>query len=51
MKVLVTGVGGLLGYDVCKVLSVYGVEHRGRYFLYTRGYHFCCKKFGCLTHC
>lgn len=29
MKVLVTGVGGQLGYDVCKVLEARGVEHRG----------------------
>jgi len=29
MKVLVTGVGGQLGYDVCKVLAARGVEHRG----------------------
>ncbi len=29
MKILVTGVNGQLGYDVCKVLSVRGVEHRG----------------------
>lgn len=29
MKVLVTGVGGQLGYDVCKVLKQRGIEHRG----------------------
>ena len=29
MKVLVTGVSGQLGYDVCKVLSERGIEHRG----------------------
>lgn len=29
MKVLVTGVKGQLGYDVCKVLEARGVEHRG----------------------
>jgi len=29
MKVLVTGAGGQLGYDVCKVLAARGVEHRG----------------------
>ena len=29
MKVLVTGVGGQLGYDVCKELTRRGVEHRG----------------------
>ena len=29
MKILVTGVGGQLGYDVCKVLSARGIEHRG----------------------
>lgn len=29
MKVLVTGVKGQLGYDVCKVLEGRGVEHRG----------------------
>ena len=29
MKILVTGVGGQLGYDVCKVLAARGVEHRG----------------------
>lgn len=29
MKFLVTGVKGQLGYDVCKVLSARGMEHRG----------------------
>lgn len=29
MKLLVTGVKGQLGYDVCKVLSARGIEHRG----------------------
>jgi len=29
MKVLVTGVKGQLGYDVCKVLSQRGIEHLG----------------------
>ena len=29
MKVLVTGVKGQLGYDVCKVLSLRGIEHIG----------------------
>lgn len=29
MKILVTGVGGQLGYDVCKVLAARSVEHRG----------------------
>lgn len=29
MKVLVTGVGGQLGYDVCKELSLRNVEYRG----------------------
>lgn len=29
MKVLVTGVGGQLGCDVCKALAARGVEHRG----------------------
>lgn len=29
MKILVTGVGGQLGYDVCKVLAARGVEHKG----------------------
>jgi dTDP-4-dehydrorhamnose reductase len=29
MKILVTGVGGQLGYDVCKVLADRGIEHRG----------------------
>lgn len=29
MKILVTGVGGQLGYDVCRVLADRGVEHRG----------------------
>ncbi|MDD3242503.1 MAG: dTDP-4-dehydrorhamnose reductase [Eubacteriales bacterium] len=29
MKVLVTGVKGQLGYDVCKVLANRGIEHRG----------------------
>lgn len=29
MKILVTGVGGQLGYDVCKVLSARGIEHKG----------------------
>lgn len=29
MKILVTGVGGQLGYDVCKVLDTRGIEHKG----------------------
>lgn len=29
MKILVTGLTGQLGYDVCRVLSARGVEHRG----------------------
>lgn len=29
MKILVTGVHGQLGHDVCKVLSARGLEHRG----------------------
>lgn len=29
MKILVTGAGGQLGYDVCKVLAARGVEHKG----------------------
>ena len=29
MKVLVTGVGGQLGYDVCKVLSSRKIDHVG----------------------
>lgn len=29
MKLLVTGTKGQLGYDVCKVLSARGIEHRG----------------------
>lgn len=29
MKVLVTGVGGQLGYDVCRVLSERSIAHRG----------------------
>lgn len=29
MKVLVTGANGQLGYDVCRVLSARGIEHRG----------------------
>lgn len=29
MKILVTGVGGQLGYDVCKVLETRKVEHQG----------------------
>lgn len=29
MKVLVTGVTGQLGYDVCRILNERGVEHRG----------------------
>lgn len=29
MKVLVTGVNGQLGYDVCKVLDARGIENRG----------------------
>lgn len=29
MKILVTGVGGQLGYDVCKVLEARGIEHKG----------------------
>ena len=29
MKILVTGVGGQLGYDVCKELTARGIENRG----------------------
>ena len=29
MKILVTGVGGQLGYDVCKVLNARQIENRG----------------------
>lgn len=29
MKILVTGVGGQLGYDVCRVLAARNMEHRG----------------------
>lgn len=29
MRILVTGVGGQLGYDVCKVLTARGIENRG----------------------
>lgn len=29
MKILVTGVGGQLGYDVCKVLDARKIENRG----------------------
>ena len=29
MKILVTGVNGQLGYDVCRILSDRGMEHRG----------------------
>ncbi len=29
MKVLVTGAGGQMGYDVCKVLTARGIEHKG----------------------
>jgi len=29
MLILVTGVGGQLGYDVCRVLSARGIAHRG----------------------
>lgn len=29
MKILVTGVGGQLGYDVCKVLAARNMEHKG----------------------
>ena len=29
MKILVTGVGGQLGYDVCKVLDARNIENRG----------------------
>lgn len=29
MKILVTGVGGQLGYDVCRVLSARNIEHNG----------------------
>lgn len=29
MKVLVTGVKGQLGYDICRILSDRGIEHRG----------------------
>lgn len=29
MKILVTGAGGQLGYDVCKVLAELKIEHRG----------------------
>ena len=29
MRILVTGVGGQLGYDVCRVLAARGIGHRG----------------------
>lgn len=29
MRILVTGVGGQLGYDVCKVLAARNIEHKG----------------------
>ena len=29
MKILVTGVGGQLGYDVCRVLTARNIEHKG----------------------
>ncbi|MBR3895379.1 MAG: dTDP-4-dehydrorhamnose reductase [Clostridia bacterium] len=29
MKILVTGVKGQLGYDICRILSERGIEHRG----------------------
>lgn len=29
MRILVTGVGGQLGYDVCKVLATRNIEHKG----------------------
>ena len=29
MKILVTGAGGQLGYDVCRVLAARKIEHRG----------------------
>lgn len=29
MKILVTGVGGQLGYDVCKVMDARKIENRG----------------------
>lgn len=29
MRILVTGVGGQLGYDVCKVLLARGIQHQG----------------------
>ena len=29
MKILVTGMGGQLGHDVCKVLAARDIEHRG----------------------
>ena len=29
MKILVTGVGGQLGHDVCGVLAGRGIEHTG----------------------
>lgn len=29
MRILVTGVGGQLGYDVCRVLAARGIEHKG----------------------
>ena len=29
MKILVTGVNGQLGYDVCRILSARGINHRG----------------------
>ena len=29
MKILVTGVGGQLGYDVCRRLTQLGIEHKG----------------------
>ena len=29
MKILITGVNGQLGYDVCRVLAARGIEHKG----------------------
>lgn len=29
MKILVTGVNGQLGFDICRILSARGIEHRG----------------------
>ena len=29
MKILVTGVGGQLGYDVCKILTARNIEYKG----------------------